>query len=155
LKSYTINRWRIADRICGKIRLETFREAVRNSKIRRRLKIGKQKRKTQLIVDGGSENNNKTVNTFIKRKDTPLNKVIALKDILRSNSMVEYTNRVIYYIPKCPIGVPFFKNQKRFNISLFEFLLLYLYFFVGTTIFLKPVNEEIRRISSFFSQCTL
>lgn len=88
--------WRIADKLCASIRLETFREAVVNSKIRKRQPV-KWKRKTQLIVDGGSENNNMSVNTFIQRKDTPLNKVIALKDILKSNSMAEYVNRVMKY----------------------------------------------------------
>jgi hypothetical protein len=59
--------------------------------------LTKGKRKTMLIVDGGSENNNKSVNEFIKQKDIPLNKVIALKDILKSNAMAEYTNRVLKY----------------------------------------------------------
>lgn len=87
--------WRISDKLCASTRLDTFREAVINSKIRRDLEKGKHR--TQLIVDGGSENNNKLVNTFIKRKDTPLNKVVALKDILKSNSMAESANRLLKY----------------------------------------------------------
>jgi len=87
--------WRIADKLCAKMRLETFREAVINSKIRRERR--RYTRKTQLIVDGGKENNNHAVDTFIQRKDTPLNKVVALKDILKSNSMVEHINRQLKY----------------------------------------------------------
>lgn len=77
------------------MRLETFKEAVINSKIRRERR--RYTRKTQLIVDGGKENNNHAVDTFIQRKDTPLNKVVALKDILKSNSMVEHINRQLKY----------------------------------------------------------
>jgi len=56
------------------------------------------KRKTtELIVDGGTENNNKKVEAFVKEQKTPLRKLIALKDIERSNSMVEALNRTLKY----------------------------------------------------------
>lgn len=87
--------WRVADKLCADIRLDTFREAVINSRIRKR--NIKRIKKTQLIVDGGSENHNKTVNKFILRKDTPLNKVTALKDILKSNALAESTNKTLKY----------------------------------------------------------
>ncbi|MBB4807395.1 transposase InsO family protein [Chryseobacterium defluvii] len=42
-----------------------------------------------LIVDGGSENNNKTVHDFIKNAHIDIDKKIALKDVTYSNNMVE------------------------------------------------------------------
>ncbi|CAD7807382.1 hypothetical protein CHRY9390_01649 [Chryseobacterium aquaeductus] len=42
-----------------------------------------------LIVDGGSENNNKTVHDFIKDCQVNIDKKIALKDVTFSNNMVE------------------------------------------------------------------
>ena len=42
-----------------------------------------------LIVDGGSENNNKTVHNFIKDCHINIDKKIALKDVTYSNNMVE------------------------------------------------------------------
>lgn len=42
-----------------------------------------------LIVDGGSENNNKTVHDFIKDCQVNIDKKIALKDVTYSNNMVE------------------------------------------------------------------
>lgn len=84
--------WRIADKICAKTRLETFKEAVDKAK---RMKI--KRKATELIVDGGTENNNKKVEAFIEEQKTPLRKLIALKDIERSNSMVEALNRTLKY----------------------------------------------------------
>jgi putative transposase len=42
-----------------------------------------------LIVDGGSENNNTLVNVFVEKNRKNLQKLIALKDIVFSNSMIE------------------------------------------------------------------
>ena len=50
----------------------------------------------ELIVDGGSENNNESVNTFISDIDG-LQKLIAQKDIIFSNSMVEAVNKTLKY----------------------------------------------------------
>ncbi len=53
-----------------------------------------------LIVDGGSENNNQKVSEFIKDCQINIHKKIALKDVLYSNSMIESTFRMLksYYL---------------------------------------------------------
>jgi len=84
--------WRVATNICAQTRLDTFRESVIKSRTRNPEELN-----TQLIVDGGTENNNHLVEEYIKKDNTPLSKVVALKDILKSNSMVEYTNRILKY----------------------------------------------------------
>lgn len=84
--------WRISLKLCANIRLETFKEAIYRSKQK-----GKKRVETQLIVDGGSENNNKYVNDYLEDYAKNIDKQIALKDIVKSNSMVEYTNRVLKY----------------------------------------------------------
>lgn len=49
----------------------------------------------QFLTDGGSENVNTTVSDFIKRPDVPIEHIIAQKDVVFSNSMVEALNKVI------------------------------------------------------------
>ena len=57
-------------KICANTRLETFQEAVDKAK---RMK---QKRRTyQLIVDGGTENNNKKVEAFVKEQKPALREI--------------------------------------------------------------------------------
>jgi transposase InsO family protein len=51
--------------------------------------INEKHTKLNLIVDGGSENNNKTVHDFIKNAHIDIDKKIALKDVTYSNNMVE------------------------------------------------------------------
>lgn len=54
-----------------------------------------------LIVDGGSENNNKTVDKFIAAiEDIEICKLRALKDVCFSNSLAEAANRILktYYL---------------------------------------------------------
>ena len=46
-----ITSWRIADKVCAKVRIETFEETIINAGIE-----PNQKGKTELIVDGGTEN---------------------------------------------------------------------------------------------------
>jgi putative transposase len=87
--SRSILSWRVSDKKSGRIRLDTFVEAIRISGIQG------QENTTDLIVDQGSENNNKRIETFIEKY--PVDKLIALKDILYSNSMVESVNKLIKY----------------------------------------------------------
>ena len=87
-----ITSWRVADKICAKIRLDTFAETIERADIKLK---SKRKKKTELIVDGGTENNNKKVETFIERY--PVEKLVALKDILKSNAMIESVNKIIKY----------------------------------------------------------
>jgi putative transposase len=90
-----ITSWRIADHICGKTRLETFTETIELAGIKPIKRRSSKRKLTELIVDGGSENNNKVVKSYIK--DYPISKVVALKDILKSNSMIESVNKIIKY----------------------------------------------------------
>ena len=48
-----------------------------------------------LIVDGGAENNNFVVDEYIAT--VPIKKLIAQKDVLFSNSLVESVNKIIKY----------------------------------------------------------
>ena len=48
-----------------------------------------------LIVDGGSENNNHKVSDFIKNCEVEVHKKIALKDVTYSNSMIESSFRML------------------------------------------------------------
>lgn len=82
--------WRVSDKICAQTRLDTFRESIMIAGL-----TPDQVDTTQLIVDGGTENNNKKVETFLE--EFPVEKVVALKDILKSNAMVESINKVLKY----------------------------------------------------------
>ncbi len=85
-----ITSWRVADKVCAKVRIETFEETIINAGLK-----PKQEKKTELIVDGGTENNNKQVETLIEKY--PVDKLVALKDVLKSNAMVESVNKIIKY----------------------------------------------------------
>ncbi|OFY82834.1 MAG: hypothetical protein A3F72_01750 [Bacteroidetes bacterium RIFCSPLOWO2_12_FULL_35_15] len=84
--------WRISMSLCWQTRLETFKEAVYRSNQK-----GEKRIKTRLIVDGGSENNNQYVEDYLEYCERNIDKMVAYKDILKSNSMVEYTNRTLKY----------------------------------------------------------
>lgn len=49
----------------------------------------------QFLTDGGSENINNDVSGFIASSDVPIDHVIAQKDVVYSNSMIEALNKVI------------------------------------------------------------
>ena len=85
-----ITSWRVSDKICAKTRLETFKETIENAELKPRQRI-----KAELIVDGGTENNNKLVETFIEK--LPVEKLVALRDIEKSNAMAESVNKIIKY----------------------------------------------------------
>ena len=85
-----ITSWRVSDKICAKTRLETFKETIENAELNPRQRI-----KAELIVDGGTENNNKLVETFIEK--LPVEKLVALRDIEKSNAMAESVNKIIKY----------------------------------------------------------
>ena len=87
-----ITSWRVAEKICAKIRLETFIETINNADIK---ETETDEITTSLIVDGGTENNNKHVEKFIERY--PIEKLVALKDILKSNALIESVNKLIKY----------------------------------------------------------
>jgi putative transposase len=81
--------YRISDSVCGKVRTETFREAVAEC-----LKTQNEE-STKLVVDGGPENNNNQVDSYIETVKALLQKVVALKDVIFSNSPVEALNKVL------------------------------------------------------------
>jgi putative transposase len=49
----------------------------------------------QLLSDGGSENVNTTVSSFINTNQIPIKHMIAQKDVVFSNSMIEAINKII------------------------------------------------------------
>ncbi len=51
----------------------------------------------ELIVDGGSENNNDKVDLFLDDIDGAIEKLIAQKDIIFSNSIIESVNKTLKY----------------------------------------------------------
>jgi putative transposase len=62
----------------------------------------------KLIVDGGSENNNIHMDDFISRSEINIEKLVALRDIDYSNSMVEAVNKIAkyqYLFPKHPANL--------------------------------------------------
>ena len=84
--------WKIANRVSGAIRVQTLIAAWHCA--------GRQLDPNQsidLIVDGGPENNNHRMDQFLNRNGINLQKKIALKDILFSNSMVEAANKLLKY----------------------------------------------------------
>lgn len=84
--------WRISHRKCLQTRIETFSEALRKAK-----RVPRKRKTHELIVDQGTENNNKTVEAFIKNEMPALRKLVALKDFDKSNSMVEAMFRTLKY----------------------------------------------------------
>ena len=56
--------------------------------------------KLDLVVDVGTENNNKTIEDFIRESQVDITKLVALKDVLYSNSIVEGSVRMLksYYL---------------------------------------------------------
>jgi transposase InsO family protein len=86
--------WEISKKECSKIRTDTVKRAIKNEFD---VSIGNQS--LDLIVDGGTENNNKTIHEFIKNCEVKINKKIALKDVTFSNSIVEGPYKIMksYY----------------------------------------------------------
>ena len=50
-----------------------------------------------MIVDGGPENNNIHVDGFINQDGVNIQKLVALRDINKSNSMIEALNKTLKY----------------------------------------------------------
>ncbi|NRA10868.1 MAG: DDE-type integrase/transposase/recombinase [Crocinitomicaceae bacterium] len=81
----------IKEKVSGLITQKLIETAVKvTSKVTDSLNV-------KLIVDGGPENNNTHVDNFIKNSKVNIQKLVALKDIDFSNSMIENTNRVLKY----------------------------------------------------------
>jgi transposase InsO family protein len=76
-------------KLSAAIRVKSLRRAAEEQFEVNFDKINKTKPSLNLIVDGGSENNNKTVHDFIRNAHIDIDKKIALKDVTYSNNMVE------------------------------------------------------------------
>lgn len=89
--------YKIADKICGVTRAETFKIAVQYvlEQQKQRSIESDGSESTLLVVDGGVENNNSHVDTFLGSVKEMIRKVVALKDIVHSNSPIEAFNKII------------------------------------------------------------
>jgi hypothetical protein len=72
-----------------------------------------------LIVDGGSENNNTTINDFITSCHVDIKKKIALRDVVFSNSIVEAPYRILKsrYFQNRPILSTTIKQELDFFVN--------------------------------------
>lgn len=86
--------WDVSEKLSGVIRLESLKRAIDEQFLQKKyLKIDKQN--LDLIVDGGSENNNFIIHEFIDNCKIGIHKKIALKDVFFSNSLIEGNNRIL------------------------------------------------------------
>lgn len=89
----------VRDFISGEVMVKNVETAFkRASEIWKTLNV-------KLIVDGGSENNNVHMDKFISQSEINIEKLVALRDIDYSNSMVEALNKTAkyqYLFPKHP-----------------------------------------------------
>ena len=86
--------WDVSEKLSGVIRLESLKRAI-NEQFLQKDYLEIKTQKLDLIVDGGSENNNFTVQEFLKNCQVEVHKKIALKDVLFSNSLIEGNNRIL------------------------------------------------------------
>lgn len=83
--------WAVDTKLCKETRLKTFKEALDVA-----MASYSSIPEINLIVDGGSENNNKTIDDFINSlTEVRINKEQALKTVHFSNAMAEASNRLI------------------------------------------------------------
>lgn len=104
--------WDISTKKCSKIRTETVRQAVRNE-----FDVTINNQSLDLIVDGGSENNNKTIAEFIRNCHVNIHKKIALKDVTFSNSIVEGPYKIMktyYFRTKEILSTTIYEELKFF-----------------------------------------
>ena len=84
----------VNEKLSGAIRLNSLRNGINDQFLQKKdLKIDTQN--LDQIVDGGSDNNNVTIHEFIKNCKVGIDKKIALKDVLFSNSLIEGNNRIL------------------------------------------------------------
>lgn len=106
--------YEIHDTVSGLVTKSTLEEAYEKAKkVTSSLNVN-------LIVDGGPENNNIYVNGFIEQSEINMKKLIALKDIKQSNSIVERVNRTLkyqYIFPKQPRDLKHLKRILRYFIQ--------------------------------------
>lgn len=86
--------WDVSEKLSGAIRLNSLEKAIKEQFLEKQV-LQNENLKLDLIVDGGSENNNVTIHQFIKNCRVGIDKKVALKDVLFSNSMIEGNNRIL------------------------------------------------------------
>lgn len=104
--------WDISTKKCSKIRMETVKQAIKNE-----FDVDLKDQHLELIVDGGSENNNKTIAEFIKNCHVNISKKIALKDVTFSNSIVEGPYKIMksyYFRSKEILSTTIYQELKFF-----------------------------------------
>jgi len=92
--SRAILSWRVSLKLSAETRLDTIREAYERYISS---DINDSSPDVQLIVDGGSENNNSVVDEYVNSPGISIKKIIAQQDIIFSNSMVEAVNKIVKY----------------------------------------------------------
>ncbi len=92
--------WRVSRELSASIRVATLREAAQP------LIDANHQGSLDLIVDGGSENNNAIVKGFISNSTISIHKLVALRDVHFSNSIVEAVNKVVKYRYLFPKKLP-------------------------------------------------
>jgi putative transposase len=76
-------------------RIEKGPSAIAIKSLIQKAYIKYQSEKLQFLTDGGSENVNAVVSNFINSPDIPIKHIIAQKDVVFSNSMIEAVNKII------------------------------------------------------------
>ncbi len=101
----------ISRKLSARIRVKSLRQAIKNE-----FDVEIKDQSLDLIVDGGSENNNSTVANFIKSCEVSIQKKIALKDVTFSNSIVEGPYKIMksYYFRKKEIYASTIKDELDF-----------------------------------------
>ena len=82
--------YQVSEKVSAEIRMQSIKQAYEQY-------IMVPGEDVRLIVDGGVENNNNTVDDYISSEEVSVQKLIAGKDIRFSNSMVEAQNKIIKY----------------------------------------------------------
>ncbi|MEN8249774.1 MAG: integrase core domain-containing protein [Bacteroidota bacterium] len=82
--------YQVSEKVSAEIRMSSIKQAYEQY-------IKGPGEDVRLIVDGGVENNNNTVDDYISSEEVSVQKLIAGKDIKFSNSMVEAQNKIIKY----------------------------------------------------------
>lgn len=107
--------YEIKERVSGLVTARTIYEAYNKA-----LNLSATQLDVKLIVDGGPENNNHHVDSFINQSRINIEKLVALKDIDKSNSMIEALNKTLkyhYIFPKNPRDLKHLKRTLKYFIN--------------------------------------
>ena len=81
--------WRIELYVSGKVRMGTIREAYN--------KYCADCGVIDLVLDGGPENNNEAMKTFVDKEEVRIHPLFALKNIPYSNAVIKAQNNLFKY----------------------------------------------------------